>query len=136
MPQQLSSKVCSSPALFTFHTVLFASLRSPLMLMCRLQLAPSLQHIKLLIHQVDLPCLSQIGLNAVTGPKLRFHTAATVAICGAAFCVSINGRAQELWRSFEVQQGNELAIGNVSSFCLHSHFLAGLPKVLHCTDQL
>ena len=60
-------------------------------------------------------CLPSIKLECVraAGPTLRFHTAATVAITGAAFPVTLNESLQEQWTSISVRKGDELAIGNV-----------------------
>ena len=38
-----------------------------------------------------------------------------MAVTGAAFPVTLNGEPQAMWTSFAVNQGDELAIGNVSA---------------------
>ncbi|KAK9808039.1 hypothetical protein WJX73_007706 [Symbiochloris irregularis] len=51
----------------------------------------------------------------LAGPRLRFHTPATVAVTGAAFPVTLNDSPQPMWTSFAVSRGDELAIGNADS---------------------
>lgn len=49
------------------------------------------------------------------GPSLRFHDATTVAVTGATMPVLLNGEPQQQWESFDVQKGDELAIGLLQS---------------------
>lgn len=47
------------------------------------------------------------------GPTLRFHTDLLVAITGAAFQATLDGKAVPLWQSFKAPKGSQLAIGKV-----------------------
>lgn len=47
----------------------------------------------------------------LVGPKLKFHQACTIAITGATFDLSLNGKAAESNRALCVEQGDELFFG-------------------------
>jgi Carboxyltransferase domain, subdomain A and B/Biotin carboxylase C-terminal domain len=47
----------------------------------------------------------------LAGPRLRFHRAATVAVCGGRFPVRLDGAEAPMWRPLTVPAGSELAVG-------------------------
>ena len=49
----------------------------------------------------------------VTGPTLRFHTDLIVAVTGAAFKATLDGKPLPLWQSFKAAKGSLLTIGKV-----------------------
>ena len=79
-----------------------------------------------LLHTGDSTC--QQSVNATTraeasgntqslcmlaGPTLRFHTDLVVAVTGAAFQATLDGKPVPLWQSFKAVKGSQLAIGKV-----------------------
>ena len=52
------------------------------------------------------------------GPTLKFHADATVALCGAEFEATLDGKPAPFWKSIAVSAGSELAVGAVSPFTL------------------
>ncbi|KAL3134817.1 hypothetical protein ABBQ32_007791 [Trebouxia sp. C0010 RCD-2024] len=57
---------------------------------------------------------SAAGLEiTLSGPTLHFHTDLVVAITGAAFQVTLDGKPLPLWQSFKAPKGSRLAIGKV-----------------------
>ncbi|WP_341676271.1 urea carboxylase [Niveibacterium sp. SC-1] len=49
----------------------------------------------------------------LTGPRLRFHADALVAVCGAGVKLTLDGEPLPLWASHQVRAGQELLIGAV-----------------------
>ena len=49
----------------------------------------------------------------LSGPSLRFHHDAVVAICGAAMAVTLDGQPLALWQSHMVKAGSVLKLGAV-----------------------
>jgi urea carboxylase len=45
------------------------------------------------------------------GPTIIFHSAATIALCGAEFEFKVNGQQAPTWTRFDVEAGSEVAIG-------------------------
>ncbi|ETN43925.1 urea carboxylase [Cyphellophora europaea CBS 101466] len=65
------------------------------------------------------------------GPRMLFHQAAVVALCGAQFDFSINGEAVALWSRHLVPAGAEVVVGgNTSGGCrAYLAILGGFPNV-------
>ena len=61
----------------------------------------------------DLTWILNHVLSGVTGPTLRFHTDLIVAVTGAAFKATLDGKPLPLWQSFKAPKGSLLAIGKV-----------------------
>ncbi len=57
----------------------------------------------------------------VTGPKLRFGRAATVAVTGARIPVSLDGEPVEGWRAFDVPAGGVVALGAIRGAGLRAY---------------
>jgi len=51
----------------------------------------------------------------LSGPTLRFHHAAVVAVCGAAMPITLDGRALAPWQAHEVEAGGVLRIGSAAA---------------------
>jgi urea carboxylase len=49
----------------------------------------------------------------LSGPTLRFHHDAVIALCGAPMTATLDGRPITLWQAHRVSQGSELQIGPV-----------------------
>ncbi|MEO5794440.1 MAG: urea carboxylase [Rhodoferax sp.] len=49
----------------------------------------------------------------LSGPSLRFHHDAVVAVCGAAMAVTLDGQPLALWQSHTVKAGSVLKLGAV-----------------------
>lgn len=49
------------------------------------------------------------------GPTIKFHSAAVIALCGADFAVTIDGKSVTTWATLTIQAGSELAIGGATS---------------------
>jgi urea carboxylase len=59
---------------------------------------------------------SAAGLElTVSGPALRFHADAVVALCGAAMAMTLNGRPLAPWQAHAVPAGGVLRIGSVGT---------------------
>ncbi|HQF37988.1 MAG TPA: urea carboxylase [Opitutaceae bacterium] len=55
---------------------------------------------------------SAAGLEiTLSGPTLRFNTAATVALTGAALVATLDGKPVTAWRAFRVKSGQTLRLG-------------------------
>ncbi len=55
---------------------------------------------------------SAAGLEiTLSGPTLRFNTAATVALTGAALAATLDGKPVTAWRAFRVKSGQTLRLG-------------------------
>jgi urea carboxylase len=64
------------------------------------------------------------GLEAtLTGPKLRFTEAATVAVTGAAVPVTLDGAAMAQWSAFAVPAGGVLALGTIRGAGMRAYVL-------------
>ncbi|KAF4447353.1 DUR1,2-Urea amidolyase [Fusarium austroafricanum] len=50
----------------------------------------------------------------LSGPKLLFHEAAVVGVCGAELPISINGSPQPMWSRLVINQGQTLSLGKVT----------------------
>ncbi|EXA41867.1 hypothetical protein NW761_009192 [Fusarium oxysporum] len=50
----------------------------------------------------------------LSGPKLLFHEAAIVSVCGAELPIAVDGSAQPLWSRLVVKQGQILSLGKVT----------------------
>jgi urea carboxylase len=57
----------------------------------------------------------------LTGPKLRFRGAATVAVTGAELAVRLDGEAVEQWRAFTVPAGGVLGLGAIRGVGLRAY---------------
>jgi urea carboxylase len=51
----------------------------------------------------------------LSGPTLRFHSAAVVALCGAAMPATLDGRALAPWQAHLVEAGSVLRIGSAAA---------------------
>ena len=51
----------------------------------------------------------------LSGPTLRFHHPAVVALCGAAMAITLDGRALDPWRAHAVEAGGVLRIGSAAA---------------------
>ena len=69
---------------------------------------PSLRFANALVGNPPSAAALEVTL---TGPTLRFHRAATVAVCGAALPVSIDGAPAARWTAVSVPAGSVLKIG-------------------------
>jgi hypothetical protein len=52
---------------------------------------------------------------SLCGPTVRFHCNTLVALCGATFNAKLDGAPVASWSSFQVKQGQTLAIGNIDN---------------------
>ncbi|MGJ7508074.1 urea carboxylase [Variovorax sp. GT1P44] len=59
-------------------------------------------------HAAGLEC-------TMTGPTLRFHHDAVIALCGAAMSATLDGRPIGLWQPTQVTAGGVLRIGTIAS---------------------
>ena len=50
---------------------------------------------------------------AMTGPVLKFHEPAIIAVCGADMGARLNGKPLSYWRPVQVKAGSELRMGHV-----------------------
>ncbi|KAF9767576.1 hypothetical protein IL306_015237 [Fusarium sp. DS 682] len=50
----------------------------------------------------------------LSGPKLLFHEAAIVSVCGAELPITVDGSSQPMWSRFVVKQGQTLSLGKVT----------------------
>jgi urea carboxylase len=50
---------------------------------------------------------------AMTGPVLKFHEPAIIAVCGADMGARLNGKPLSYWRPVQVRAGSELRMGHV-----------------------
>lgn len=51
----------------------------------------------------------------LSGPKLKFHRDAVVAVCGAALAVTVDSEPAPRWRALRVARGSVLAVGSAES---------------------
>ena len=51
----------------------------------------------------------------MSGPAIRFHGDAVVALCGAAMSMTLDGKPAALWQAIPVRAGSTLKIGNVGA---------------------
>lgn len=67
----------------------------------------------------------------MTGPELRFHESAVIAVCGAQVPISVDGRDQPMWSRIIVKQGETLKIGNVIGDGLRTYLAVkgGFPEI-------
>ncbi|MEC5387130.1 urea carboxylase [Uliginosibacterium sp. H3] len=49
----------------------------------------------------------------LTGPRLRFHSDAVIAVCGAPMVLKLDGETIALWQTHDVKAGSVLDIGSV-----------------------
>jgi urea carboxylase len=52
----------------------------------------------------------------MAGPTLLFHSAATLALTGAEFAASVDGKPIPMWQAVSVAAGSTLAIGLVAIY--------------------
>ena len=50
---------------------------------------------------------------AMTGPVLKFHEPAIIAVCGADMGARLNGKPLSYWRPVQIRAGSELRMGHV-----------------------
>ncbi|KAK7751566.1 hypothetical protein SLS62_006516 [Diatrype stigma] len=77
----------------------------------------------------DTECLEVV----LSGPELRFHSSAIIAIAGAPFPVTVNGVAVDMWSRLKLQRGDNLEIGKCAAGTGARCYLAikgGFPTVL------
>jgi urea carboxylase len=66
--------------------------------------------------------LGAAGLEiTLTGPRLRFRQAATVAVTGAELAVKLDGEAVDQWRAVEVPAGGLLGLGAIKGVGLRAY---------------
>jgi urea carboxylase len=64
------------------------------------------------------------------GPKIKFHVDATIALCGAEFPMTIEGKIAKCWTRHHIVAGSELSIGEACSGARgYLAIRGGLPKV-------
>lgn len=68
------------------------------------------------------PDASGLEITA-TGPRLQFHTTATVVLTGATMTASLDGEAVEFFRPFEVDAGSILDVGKLIGAGVRSYLL-------------
>jgi urea carboxylase len=61
----------------------------------------------------------------LTGPRLRFETAAVVAVTGAPLAVEIDGEPAEQWAALELDAGALLRLGAIRGVGLRAYVLVG-----------
>jgi urea carboxylase len=57
----------------------------------------------------------------LTGPKLRFGRAATVAVTGAEVAVKLDGEPVDQWRAFDVPAGGVVGVGTIRGVGLRAY---------------
>ncbi|UKZ76817.1 hypothetical protein TrVFT333_004531 [Trichoderma virens FT-333] len=67
----------------------------------------------------------------LSGPKLLFHEAAVVAICGAELPVTVDGVSQAMWSRILIKKGQILELGKVTGNGLRTYLAVkgGFPQV-------
>jgi urea carboxylase len=61
----------------------------------------------------------------LSGPRLRFASAATVAVTGAPLALTLDGARAHRWRAFDVPAGGELALGTIRGLGVRAYVLVG-----------
>lgn len=66
-----------------------------------------------------------------TGAIMLFHQPAVIALCGAEFEFSINGRKAEMWTRHAVPKGAEVSVGtHLGAGCrVYMAILGGFPAM-------
>ncbi len=72
--------------------------------------ARSFRHANALVGNDEQTCALEL---TVSGPTLRFHTDAVVALSGAAMRATLDGEVQPHGRAFAVAAGQTLAVGSI-----------------------
>ncbi|KAL7952069.1 allophanate hydrolase subunit 2 domain-containing protein [Trichoderma barbatum] len=67
----------------------------------------------------------------LSGPKLLFHEAAVVAVCGAELPVTLDGASQPMWSRIVIKKGQTLELGKVTGNGLRTYLAVkgGFPQV-------
>ncbi|OSD02241.1 urea carboxylase [Trametes coccinea BRFM310] len=67
----------------------------------------------------------------LTGCRLVFHTAAVIAVTGAAVKITVDGREVAMWESVVVPSGGKLVIGNAKSTGMRAYLAVrgGFPEI-------
>nr|UWK20228.1 urea amidolyase_carboxylase [Trichoderma stromaticum] len=67
----------------------------------------------------------------LSGPKLLFHEAAVVAVCGAELPVALSGASQPMWSRIVINKGQTLELGKVIGNGLRTYLAVkgGFPQV-------
>lgn len=65
------------------------------------------------------------------GPKMKFHSEAVIALCGAEFDFKINSQQVAMWTQHVVKAGSEVSIGTATGNGLRGYLavLGGFPSV-------
>lgn len=67
----------------------------------------------------------------VSGPDLKFTTAAVVSLCGAGMPLTINGQDRPMWSRQTVKAGQTLRIGSIGKEGCRSYLAVkgGFPEM-------